>query len=185
MTVDPYASGVLQPDIHARLVADLANFAKDACIQQRYIYEPLPPLSEVEMNYLRHFRQIKANGDVAGLIYSLPSQNPDERFPAICGALVRNFIRARVMTLGMVLDALASKSMPDLTCILIPNFYSPFNESGHIGAWQISALYDFLMQRHVDGNQTLIHVSQPKMMAKDYGTPFERFVAQHFIAVEG
>ena len=185
MTVDPYQFGVLQPDVHGRLVADLANFAKDACIQQRFIYEPLPELSAVELNYLRHFRQIKANGDIAGLLYSSPTDKPDERFPAIAGALVRNFIRARVMTLGMVLDLLASKSMPELTCILIPNFYSPFNESGHIGAWQISALYDFLMQRHVDGHQTVIHVTSPKMLAKDYGTPFDRFLNDHFIKVEG
>ena len=38
---NPYATGVLSEEHHHRLVADLANFAKDAGIQPRWIWTAL------------------------------------------------------------------------------------------------------------------------------------------------
>ena len=40
MRVDPYASGVLHPEVHDRLVKDLDHFARDAHIAPKWICTP-------------------------------------------------------------------------------------------------------------------------------------------------
>ncbi len=56
MTPDPYAPGILKPEVHERLVANLENFALDAGIRPHWIYEPLPAsVSPAEVKYLRAY----------------------------------------------------------------------------------------------------------------------------------
>lgn len=181
--LDPYAAGVLKPDVHGRLVADLDNYARDAGIQAHWICDPLPELSDAEMSYLKQFRQHAASGDLAGMIYSSPKVKADQLFSALAGALVRNFIRARVMTLGTALEHLASHTMPELDCVLIPNFYAPFNDGGHIAAWQVNAIYDFLVQRQVEGLQTILYATGKQQLAKEYGAPLNRLLTEHYISI--
>lgn len=185
---DPYALGALQPDHHDRLVADLENFARDAGIQPHWIATPLgEEVSQREVEYLKAFKRHCVEGDVAGLCYSSKAGlvSIDQRMSLLAGCLVRNFVRARVMTLGDVLDHLHAKSMPDLQCILIPNFFLSAAEGGTIASWQVSALYDFLVSRHVQGQQTIIYASDPGLMAKEYGVAFGRFVGENYKMIGG
>ena len=187
MTDNPYSYGVLQPEHHERLVADLENYARDAGIQPHWIYTPLPDtIGKGEREYLKRFRQHMASqGDVAGLCYTARSgvKSVDQVFSALAGCLVRNFIRARVMTLGMVLEALASQSMPELSCLLIPNFFHPAADGGHIASWQVSALYDMLVARQLNGQQTVIYASDLHALGNEYGVPMKKLIDQHFIKV--
>jgi len=186
-TVDPYAFGALNAEHHARLVADLENYARDAGIQPHWIYHPLPDdVTAAERNYLRHFRKHLA-GESSGLCYTAKAgiDSIDQRMSAIAGCLVRNFIRARVMTVGAVLDALASSSLPNLTCILIPNFFIPAADGGHLAKWQISALYDMLISRQLSGQQTVIYATDLSLLGKEYGAPMKKLIEQFFVKVGG
>jgi len=188
MTADPYATGVLKKEYHERLVADLDNFARDAGIQQHWIYTPLPDeVTKVEIDYLKNFRRHMAGHTVAGLCYTKKAKvdSIEERMAAVAGCLVRNFIRARVMTLGSVLDAIASKSMPELTCILIPNFFNPASDGGQIASWQVNALHDMIVSRHLNGQQTIVYVPDLNTLATEYGTPMRKLLDQYFIKVGG
>lgn len=183
---DPYAQGALVPDVHERLVADLDNFARDAGIQKHWIATPLGDgVSDWEREYIKAFKRHCVEGSVAGLCYTQKSAlaSVDQHFSLIAGCLVRNFVRARMMTLGEVLDHLHGRSMPDLPCILIPNFFMSVSEGGTIASWQVSALYDLLMSRQVQGQQTIIYASDPNLMGKEYGVAFSRFVADNFMMI--
>ena len=103
---------------------------------------------------------------------------------AIAGALVRNFIRARVMTLGAVLDLLAAREPVVATALLIPNFYLSKDEGGGIAKWQTQALHDLLIEREQTSLQTIIYATSLADMGKDYGTAFSRLVDNHFLKVE-
>lgn len=184
---DPYGPGALSKEHHERLVADIENYARDAGITPQWICEPMPAMTEQVETYLRRFRHHATEG-VAGVCFSKKSKLPipaDQYLSAMAGLLVRNFIRARVMTLGSVLDAQASGSMPNLTCLLIPNFFHPASEGGTIASWQISALHDLLVSRQVAGQQTILYAGDVNLMGKEYGLAFRELIDAYYIAVEG
>lgn len=186
MTVDPFAQGVLSREHHTRLVEDLDNYARDAGIQPHWIYEPMPEMTEKVETYLRRFKH-HAGENTAGLCFSKRSKlplPPDQYLSAVAGFLVRNFIRARVMTLGSVIDACHSATMPNVTCLLIPNFFYPQSEGGTIASWQISALHDLLVSRQVAGQQTILFASDTTLLAKEYGLAFGEMIDAYYIAVE-
>jgi hypothetical protein len=184
---DPYASGVLTPEHHERLVADLPAFARDAGIQPRWISMPLADTcGPAEVEYARKFRHHLADGEVQGLCYVRTSKDVDvaPRMAALAGALVRNFVRARVMTVGTVLDAMAHGEPPEATCLLIPNFFLPKSAGGTIASWQVSALFDLLSQRGAAGVQTVIYAANVAALNKEYGTAFGALVRNSFQVVE-
>jgi len=183
MNIDPYASGALNKKIHERLVADLENFAEDAGITPSWITEPLPKTTtQIERDYLRGFKGQFAKG-ISGLcLLSRNEQGQNEiHTAALAGCLVRNFIRARVMTLGTILDLLAKHEMPDLSSVLIPNFFISASDGGTIASWQINALYDFLISRHTRGLQTIICISDKNTLSKEYGNAFIRLIDTHYL----
>ncbi|MCO5157895.1 MAG: hypothetical protein M9945_14295 [Aquamicrobium sp.] len=188
MHADPYKDGVLVKEHHERLVADIDNFALDAGIKPHWIYRPLPDdFTKREIDYLKAFRKhIAGATGVSGIVYSGPNGagKMERRMAAMAGALVRNFIRSRVMTLGTVLDLLASKQMPEITCILIPNFFYTQAEGGTIASWQTSALLDFLSHRQVTGQQTVLYASNKDSLRKEYGLGFGAMISEHFLDVE-
>ena len=183
MLTDPYATGVLKPEHHDRLVADLANYAKDAAIQPQWIWSPLPEGAIEERSYLQKFKQHLVSGATAGLcLIGLPDEGTVEaRMSAMAGFLVRNFVRARVMTLGTVLDAHHDGSTPDLSAILIPNFFLSGKEAGSLAYWQVSALFDVMVARHVTGRQTIICVSDLKALEAQYGLAIFRMINTSFV----
>jgi hypothetical protein len=184
---DPYASGVLTPEHHERLVADLPAFARDAGIQPRWISMALADTcGPAEVEYARKFRHHLADVAVQGLCYVRTSKDVDvaRRMAALAGALVRNFVRARVMTVGTVLDAMAHGEPPEATCLLIPNFFLPKSEGGTIASWQVNALFDLLSQRGAAGSQTVIYAANVAALNKEYGTAFGALVRNSFQVVE-
>jgi len=183
MNFDPYAAGALNKKIHERLVADLDNFAKDGGITPSWIINPLPTsITKIERGYLREFKSQFSKGNSGLCLISRNEQGQNEiHASALAGCLVRNFIRARVMTLGLVLDLLAKHEMPDLSAILIPNFFISAADGGTIASWQINALYDFLVFRHTRGLQTIICISDRNTLSKEYGDAFIRLIDTHYL----
>lgn len=187
--VDPYASKVLSKDHHERLVADLDQFACDANIQPHWIYTALPKeLSPDVRKYLVNYRKLSAAGALAGMCFTrkgLHGLSSDVVMSALAGCLVRNFIRARVMTMTNVVQAIADKNPPKVSCLLIPNFFYSSSEGGALASWQVSAVYDLLIARRVAGHQTLIYVSDMAMLGKEYGLAMQELVSTHFQIIGG
>jgi len=183
MYADPYATGVLQQAHHERLVANLEGYARDAGIQPFWIWTALAKtVSEAEIEYVRDFRKHKIDGLVQGLVYfRLTSKaEPEKHMSALAGALVRNFIRARVMTLGNVLDRISKGGDIEATCLLIPNFHLSKDEGGSIAAWQVQYIYDLLVQRAQEGLQTVIYTSDLSLLRKDYGLAISRLIENNY-----
>jgi len=107
---------------------------------------------------------------------------PERHMAALAGALVRNFVRARVMTLGKVLDAMAKHEEVEATCLLIPNFHLSKNEGGNIASWQVQHLHDLLVQRGQSGLQTVVYVSDFDSLRHDFGFALSRLIETNYIA---
>jgi hypothetical protein len=187
MHFDPYASGVLVKEHHERLVADLPRFARDAGIQPRWVATPLADAcGPTEIDYVKKFNIHRAGGTLQGLCYvrATPAADPALRMSAIAGALVRNFIRARVMMLGAVLDLLAAREEIKATALLIPNFHLSRDEGGGIAKWQTQALHDLLLERGQEDLQTVLYATSLADLGQDYGTAFRSLIEAHYLTVE-
>lgn len=183
---DPYASGVLVKEHHARLVANLPAHAADAGIMPHWIYSPLPAfIGEAERRYLLKIKQHMTDQDRSGICYvgKAKTQPIDQRMSAVAGALLRNFIRARVLTLGQVLDQATELTANPVSALFIPNFYLTAAEGGTIASWQVSSLYDLITARHLTGQQTFLYVSDDKQIAKEYGLAFAQLLDSSFLKV--
>lgn len=186
MPFDPYSTGVLKKEHHERLVADIEGYAQDAGIPAHWIYTQLPPsVSETERTYLRDFKKIRTDGVIFGLAYVGKEWGAkvSNRMSLVTGCLVRNFVRARMMTLGQVIDFAAGQENPDLSCVLIPNFFIPSQDAGTVASWQINSLLDFLMARRIHGQQTVLYVEDMDKLRKEYGASFTEIIQNNFVKV--
>lgn len=183
---DPYAPGVLVKAIHDRLVANLDNYAEDAGIQPYWVCTTLPTeVPEPVRDYIKGFKR-KAQDGVSGLVLTgkSPQFAVERHMSAIAGCFLRNFIAAKLMTLGSVIDRLAEHTMPEPTCLLIPNFYLSAGDAGTVATWQTQALHDLLTMRAVAGLQTILYVSEPLKMGKEYGMAFKSLIDNQYEHVE-
>jgi hypothetical protein len=122
MDIDPYETGMLDPNVHHRLVADIERYARAARITPEWIWRPITDVcSAEETAWARQFRFHQGEGR-SGLIYvgRDPCPQIEDRLAAIAGALIRNFIDARVLTLLHLLDAIHDGEIPEFACLLVP-----------------------------------------------------------------
>lgn len=184
MFADPYASQVLNPTIHARLVADIETYAQDARIQPAAIWTPLSAVcGKSEIDYVRRFKFHKSE-DVFGLAYigNALEADIDGRMHAIAGALVRNFVRARVMVMSQLFDALDDEGIPEMSALLLPNFHS--RASVTKSPWKLANILDVLMFRRALGVQTIIYAPDLDQVGLDYGSGVRRLITQHYTQVK-
>jgi hypothetical protein len=185
--MDYYASGVLNPDVHARLVANIENIAADVGIQSHWITAPLiDTCGPQEIEWTRQFK-FHAVNHRSGLVltgrHAQPS--PVNRMAAIAGALTRNFVACRVTTLNAMLALVMSGEMPDVSCLLVPNFFTGKAPTGGASpGWRTALLLDALLERHAKGQQTVLYVSDEVSMGMEYGEMLRKHLEQYFSTTE-
>lgn len=181
-TVDPFASKVLDPKVHDRLVANLDAYAADAGIHPRFIWTSAKgTLTDEESAWAKAIRQHMASGQSLGLCY-FGGESVLERMSLMAGWMTRNFIRARVSVVSQVLEGLqeGDGDLQTISCLLIPNFHVSNAEGGILNTRQVAQLYDLLTARASVGVQTVIRASSPKELASDYGPGLSRLVTDQF-----
>ncbi len=181
--IDHYESGVLKPELHGRLVENIDAYAKDAFITVDWISSRLTDYcGEPEIEWLRRFK-FHHQEKCYGLCLTGDSSTVIDRMSAMAGGLLRNFIRARVMTLHTIL----SDDAPDLTgttALLVPNFYLTKGGGANIPQWKIGELQDLLMNRRLQGLMTIVYVEDMAKMGNDYGVHTRKFVEANYTVLK-
>lgn len=177
---------ILSREYHDRLLANVGGFARVANIPVHFVWAKLSDYcTEEDLNWVRRMRA----GKDTGLVYvGYQKQNKktdvpvtiESRMMAITGALLRNYIDARVMPLQSVLNHLQNETMPSPTVLLIPNFFLSSNDGGKIAPWDISSLLGLLYTRMAQDLKTVLYVSDFKELEKQYGTSFKDHLLAHY-----
>lgn len=183
--VDPYASGVLDPKVHGKLVAGIDRWAALAGIPKRMIWTRATGVcSAEEIAWVRDFKLHQANGR-AGLCYVGDFDPPvEDRMMLIAGGLLRNYIDARFAPLQDVLQELQDGTRPASTALLLPNFFLGAKEGGKLPQWRISELQGLLLSRLSQSKLTLLYVSDMKGLELEYGKPIARHIQAHYDLIE-
>lgn len=178
-----YASHLLVPEVHGRLVQDIENVAKAAGIPVKMVWTSAATYcTEDELDYTRTLPQHAAAG-AYGYYYTgtKHAQPVHMRMMALAGACVRNFINAKVMTLQDVLTCIRKDAMPKPTVLFIPNFFISKEQGGTVPAWQVSGLLGLLLNRQAEDLQTYLYVEDMDDMAAQYGEAFRDHLTTYFV----
>ena len=168
---------VLDAVRHARLLQDIEHVCVVANVPQKFVHTSMKNYCDAtEIDYVVNFRLYRES--FAGLIlHGLSS--PDTRCMAIAGALVRNFIDARVIPLNSLLLAMESSVVPDPTVLVIPNLFVTQVGRG-LPAWKIQAVYDLLLNRFSANKPTVLAVESLSGLAGAYGSTFASHLENNY-----
>lgn len=185
MTVVPVQAfdGVLDRMKHGRLVLDIDNFANRAGIAPECIWtsaKTAPAISNDDLSYLQKCLVLAREKHIPGLVYTGTS-DVTEKFSLMCGALVRAFVDARLMTMMEVVDLVTKGEQPEATVLFVPNFYAT-NDFGKFDMRKSSALGDMLVHRAAHHLPTVLKVDTMKDLHEKFGSHvkgiFEKMVHQ-------
>jgi hypothetical protein len=178
-------STVLDSQEHARLMSDIDHIAQVAGVQVKYIHQSMKDVcGETEINWVKSYHKNRVRG-IPGLVLEGVA-NPDSVCQSITGALLRNFIDARVIPLNQLLALQAANDLPEPSVLLIPNLFVKMAEGAKSGipAWKMQAVYDVLLGRATRNMPTVVYIQDREEMQKAYGVPFANFLDQ-FVWVKG
>ena len=127
-STDPWTTGVLNETRHKRLVMQKEKCAFDAGIAPHFIWTPLAETcpTEEEQSWVKRYKFHRSEG-FSGLLYLGDQFDPtiEVRMSGIAGSLVRNFIRARMMSMETIYQHMKSGEAPSADCLLLPLFPPP------------------------------------------------------------
>lgn len=154
-----FETGVLDRRVHQRLAADLESFAVRAGIPPEAICKPLSEyVGRVEETWVREVLKNRKNPS-PGFCYVGNWRDVQRRMAGMCGAFVRNFINARVLTVDRFIE-----ERPTTSVVLIPNFHP-----GLMPGWKVAQLTDAFMER-AGTKSTVITVGSFEALREDYGS---------------
>lgn len=173
-------TSILDPVHHERLIADMEHVCKTANVLPLYVKQSMVGVSQpAEIEWVRQFREHSQNGQ--GLVLT-GSLSPETRMMSIAGALLRNFVDARVISLTTMLEMRDNGVLPDCRVMLVPNLF--LRSAGKaLPAWKVHIVYDILLARMTSSKPTVVYVEDMNALAAEYGRVFADHLTQHYITV--
>lgn len=164
-----YASGVLSPDTHYRLVEDIDGYAARAGIQPADIWTGLAGrVTDLEIDYVRGYRRHVSEG-VPGLLYVGQAwQTPvPDRMALLAGAFLRNFVSARLVGCeALVGETFRGEALVDIDVLLIHDL-APSGAQGHDAKRRV--LSSIIADRAVARRQTVVSAASRNAIVQQIG----------------
>lgn len=164
MTSDPWATGVLKPEHHDRLVANIAAVSQRAGlgVQHRHLIWTSAELLKAEMQWCMHAINMVRTGEPwpkpqVGLVWTGAQQDCERKMLSMTGLLVRNFVDARCMSRMDVVAERKANGAIDASVVMVPDFATPeYVET--MPAWERTAMMEFVHERIRAGLPTCLYV---------------------------
>ena len=175
-------NGILNEVEHARIIADMDRIALLGGIQPKFLYESMKPYCGLlEVEWVQKFQTYRVKG-LHGLILE-GVDNPDVKCQAIAGALIRNYIDARVIPLNALFDMKEEGGVPSPTVLLIPNlFVCSYGKT--VTAWKMQIIYDLLLSRAIKNKPSVLWIESMAKLQEQWGKPFHDFLSNFKIVTK-
>lgn len=177
---DPFAPGKLHPGVHDPIVAEIDRIAAEAGITPGDVTGASYALTQLEQAYLLDFRRTHKTG-MLGIIYT-GQHDPAvaDRCRSICGALLRNFITARLIVREeLVSELFEHRRQPSADLVAVPDF--AYKDAP---AATRRALASWLMGRIARGRQTVLGLPDKGAITDLFGAEAPLYL-QHFAVHHG
>jgi hypothetical protein len=178
-----FANGLLTRERHQRFVDNIDEYARVANIPVEYVYAPMSAVcGGPEVEWVRNF-PTAAGKSLAGLAYfGKRPKDLEIRMKTIVGALLRNYVDARFMTVQTVLDDLKHNDPPTCRALVIPNFFIGSDKAG-VQRWQMAELYDLLLRRHAAGLKSVVYARSLSELRTEHGDLLADHLESHYVGV--
>jgi hypothetical protein len=172
----------LNQNLHGRIIADRERICAVAGIQDKHLRESMIEYCRpAEIDWVRHFKRYRAAG-IPGLLITY-SQRPGTICEAIAGALVRNYIDARVIPLNSLFnECLDSGDLSTPEVLLVPNLYVRASGTAILPSWKIQVLHDLLLTRTLRSRMNVLYVESLDGLTSSYGQAFADYLADYKIS---
>lgn len=173
----PY--GCLDPVYHARLIEMLYDVSRQARVKEQYITTSASEwCSPAELGWLQAFQM--DNISKSGLVV-VNRRNSINVMSAMVGALVRNYIDARVVMTHELIDM----EPREITAIAVPNFYLHSINAGSVAKWEAPMILEWLWARYSAGRKNILFVENLASMRNEYGTAISDFLLENYVILGG
>lgn len=172
---------MLDPIEHKRLIMDMPAVLSTANLPERFLFESMTAYCKAqEIDWVRNFheyRKAKAGIVLVGV------SDMETRCMAICGALLRNFIDARFLTLNSIIEDSKKGEVPNPTVLIMSNLYvASYGKS--LTSWQIQSIYDVLLSRYTASRPSVLYVQSIIKLEEAFGSVFAEHLKGHYVLVE-
>jgi hypothetical protein len=169
---------ILDPEQHRRLIAEIDEISRTAGIPRRFIESSMQGVcDDQEIDWVRGYRHHVEKG-VYG--YCFEGVDHATKMMSMCGALVRNFIDARLMTLNTLIEMLRTNEPINCSALFVPSFHRTTKQGSGVTPFQINLLWQLLEERMLTERQTVVGVQSIAQMRQDYGQYFGDHLQAHF-----
>jgi hypothetical protein len=164
---EAFKQKVLDSGRHQRLVMNIEHYASRAGISPHHIWTAArKTFGPAEIDYLEQSISRAATGVVGA--YYVGENDIVSHMARMVGALVREFVDARMMTVQDIVKLDEDGEEPDATVLFIPNFYMA-HEYGKYDSRKIAVLMDLLYSRAARSQPTVIHLSDKTKAIVTFG----------------
>lgn len=175
---------VLDKVVHARLISNIDQIAQTAHVPVQMLHKSAKGfLAPEEVDWLSQFRVHQGDGK-AGLCMMGKNQNAEVKMMAMCAALLRNFIDARVCTMASLTDESGDFSPPNPTVLLLPTLCVAF-DGKPLATWQVQQVYSMLVERMASSRMTILYAVDFKTLRLQYGATLADFVQSNYTILDG
>ena len=178
MIESPWDKGSpLTKEAHGELIRDVRMYSRLAGIKAMWLWQPLAPhVGPKEVKYAAAYRKLGDRG-VSGLLYLGAVNGVNTRMQAMAGALVRNFVDARIRPTSQAITRIGPiEESPPASCSVL------FLPDLCIGAgaqpdWFVREVTSLLMEREAAGRQTIAYIRSLEMLKVVYGETLAELLA--------
>ena len=170
MIKTPWEDGSpLDREIHGELIRDAAMYARLAGIRPEWLWQPLSVhVGPEEISWVKAYRMLRDQG-TRGLIYVGDAADVNDRMQAMVGALIRNFIDARIRPISQAITRIGPiEESPPAACsvLFLPDLCTMPDA---LPGWFVRETISLFMEREAAGKQTVCYVRDLDMLRAVYG----------------
>lgn len=172
-----YEGSKLSPEAHSALVDSLSEIARRAGVTPNDVAGREIHLTDFERDYLLAFRRVADAGE-CGLVYE-GRHDPSviDRCRSAVGALVRNFIDARLVTREELVSELFAGRRVDAELVAVPDLhYDSANAATR------RALNSWLTGRAVRRAQTIVAVPSRRALTESLGPDADDYLRHYRVS---
>lgn len=160
---------------HARLILDLENVCTQANVPSKFVHQSATKYcGPGELDWIRQFHFFRQ--EYAGLCIE-GGVGHANKCMSIAGALLRNFIDARVYNLNALIEE--KGDAPEPTVLLVPNLcFESYGKT--LPAHEVQKLYDVLLKRFIGNRPTVVCIESMKGLETAYGTLITEHIRDNF-----
>ncbi len=170
------STDMLNKQDHQRLMDALPTIVAQSHVPEVFIRTTAHGnCDESDIAFLTNYHALKMNG-VAGYC-KVGGKGASRKLNFVAGALIRNYVDARVLSLESSLTGAGEEP----TVLLIPDFCVETNDGRPFVGWKVQQTYDLLVTRMSKSKPTVLYVQKFDLLETNFGTSVADFIETNYM----